>query len=194
MKFILGKKVEMTQIFDANGKVVPATLVLAGPINAMQVKTKEKDGYEAVQFGFEKNKKSKQAKKGFRFVKEFRTDDHQIKIGDAIDVSVFQEGDIVAVSGITKGKGFQGVVKRHGFHGGPRTHGQKHSEREPGSIGATWPQRVLKGKRMAGRMGSDRVTVKNLKIVQVDKDKNQILISGAVPGKRGTLLEIRSVK
>lgn len=109
-------------------------------------------------------------------------------------VSDIKEGDKVAVRGISKGKGFQGVVKRHGFHGGPRTHGQKHSEREPGSIGATAPQRVFKGKRMAGRMGGERVTVKNLRIVKIDKEKNQILISGAVPGRRGTILEIRSTR
>ncbi len=106
------------------------------------------------------------------------------------DISVFQEGDKVIVSGISKGKGFQGVVKRHGFHGGPRTHGQKHSEREPGSIGSTGPQRVFKGIRMAGRMGGDKITVKNLKIVKIDKDKNQLFISGAVPGRKGTLLKI----
>ncbi len=108
------------------------------------------------------------------------------------NTTVLAEGDNVAVSGISKGKGFQGVVKRHGFHGGPRTHGQKHSEREAGSIGATGPQRVFKGTRMPGRMGGDRITVKNLKIVKIDKEKNQVLISGAVPGRRGTLLEIRA--
>jgi large subunit ribosomal protein L3 len=106
------------------------------------------------------------------------------------DISIFQEGDKVIVSGVSKGKGFQGVVKRHGFHGGPRTHGQKHSEREPGSIGSTGPQRVFKGTRMAGRMGGDKITVKNLKIVKIDKDKNQLFISGAVPGRKGTLLKI----
>jgi large subunit ribosomal protein L3 len=108
------------------------------------------------------------------------------------DISLFQEGDKVIVSGISKGKGFQGVVKRHGFHGGPRTHGQKHSEREPGSIGATAPQRVFKGTRMAGRMGGDKITVKNLRIIKIDKEKNQLFLSGAVPGRKGTLLEIRS--
>jgi len=113
-------------------------------------------------------------------------------VGNSVsDFGEFQEGDKIAVRGISKGKGFQGVVKRHGFHGGPRTHGQKHSEREPGSIGATAPQRVFKGKRMAGRTGGERVTVKNLKIVKIDKEKNQIYISGAVPGRRGTILEIK---
>lgn len=117
-----------------------------------------------------------------------------IPAGNSVsDNGEFQEGDKIIVSGVSKGKGFQGVVKRHGFHGGPRTHGQKHSEREPGSIGTTGPQRVFKGKRMAGRMGGDRVTVKNLKIIKIDKEKNQIFISGAAPGRRGTLLEIREL-
>ena len=114
-----------------------------------------------------------------------------MNVGDKIDISVFEEGDNITVSGVSKGKGFQGAVKRHGFHGGRRSHGQKHSEREVGSIGATGPQRVFKGTRMGGRMGSDRVTVKNLKIVAIDKENNKILISGAVPGRRGTVLEIR---
>jgi large subunit ribosomal protein L3 len=109
-------------------------------------------------------------------------------------VSEFQEGEKVNITGISKGKGFQGVVKRHGFHGGPRTHGQKHSEREPGSIGATAPQRVFKGMRMAGRMGGNKITVKNLQIIKIDKEKNQVLISGAVPGRKGTLLQIKSLK
>ncbi|MCH7756481.1 50S ribosomal protein L3, partial [Patescibacteria group bacterium] len=115
------------------------------------------------------------------------------KEGDTIDVSVFEVGDIIEVSAISKGKGFQGVVKRHGFHGGPRSHGQKHTERAPGSIGATGPNRVFKGKRMAGRMGSDRVTVKNLKILQIDTEGGRLVISGAIPGRRGTLVEIRSI-
>ena len=129
-------------------------------------------------------------------MKEFRLVDNksELKKGDIVDASSFAEGDKVEVSGISKGKGFQGVVKRHGFHGGPRTHGQKHSEREPGSIGAGGVQRVFKGKRMAGRMGGDRITVKNLKILKIDKDNNEMLVSGAIPGRRGTLLEIKSVK
>lgn len=190
----------MTQVFNEKGNVVPVTLVNAGPITAVQLKTKEKDGYEATVFGFgskkKKNVKKPQRTKGnFRWLKEARFPLGSIAsksaVGDVIDVSVFKEGDKVLVSGTTKSKGFQGVVKRHGFSGGPRSHGQKHSEREPGSIGAVWPQRVLKGKRMAGRMGGNRVSVNNLKIIKVDKDKNQILISGAVPGRRGTLLEIK---
>ncbi len=185
----------MSQIFDEKGNVVPVTLVLAEPLTVVKIKTKETDGYEAVQVGLGiKNIKKPQKKIGFRHLKEFRIPEG-VKIslnpGDKIDVSLFQEGDKVEISGITKGKGFQGVVKRHGFHGGPRTHGQKHSEREAGSIGATAPQRVFKGTRMAGRMGGNRIKVKNLKIIKVDKDKNELWISGAVPGRRGTLLEIR---
>lgn len=198
-KFILGTKEKMLQIFDEKGNSIPATLVNAGPIIAVQVKNKEKDGYEAVKFGFgskkEKNVKKPQRKLGnFKWLKEARLPLGSLasNIGDVIDVSVFEEGDKVSVSGISKGKGFQGVVKRHGFHGGPRTHGQKHSEREPGSIGIGGIQRVLKGTRMAGRMGSDRTTVKNLKIVKINKAENQLLISGALPGRKGTLLEIRS--
>ncbi len=185
---MLGKKMKMTQIFNENGNVIPATLISAGPIEALQIKTKEKDGYEAVRFGLEKRDGKK--RKGFKFLREFRTENPQLKIGDIIDVSVFEVGDKVVVSGISKSKGFQGVVKRHGFHGGPRTHGQKHSEREPGSIGGGLRTRVPKGMRMAGRMGGDRITVKNLKVVKIDKDNNQIFISGAVPGRKGTLLEI----
>jgi len=197
-KFILGKKQNMTQVFDANGKVIPATVVSAGPISAVQIKTKEKDGYEAVVFGYgskkEKRVNKAQRKLGnFAYLKEYRADNGEAKaeLGSSFDISIFNEGDVVEVSGTSKGKGFQGVVKRHGFKGGQRTHGQKHSERKPGTIGGGLRTRVPSGMRMAGRMGSDRVTVKNLKIVKIDKDKNQILISGAVPGKKGTLLEIR---
>ncbi len=200
MKFILGTKQNMMQVWNEDGKCFPVTVVNAGPSVVTLVRNEEKDGYNSVQVGFgEKNeKKINKAMKGhfkdlgsFRFVKEFRLkESNELKVGDKVDVSSFEEGDVVQVSGVSKGKGFQGVVKRHGFHGGPRSHGQKHSEREPGSIGATGPQRVFKGVRMGGRMGSDRITVKNLKIVAVDKENNKILISGAVPGKRGTLLEI----
>ncbi|MCF7836096.1 MAG: 50S ribosomal protein L3 [Candidatus Marinimicrobia bacterium] len=182
MKFILGKKIKMTQFFNEEGKVFPATLVLAEPNNVELLKTEDKDGYNAVQVLTGKKKK------------EFRLEDlGEFKKDDKIDVSVFEEGDKIQVSGISKGKGFQGVVKRHGFHGGPRSHGQKHSEREGGSIGATGPQRVFKGKKMPGRMGGDRITIKNLKVLKVDKDTNEMLISGAIPGKRGTLVELRSL-
>ena len=195
MKFILAKKVEMSQVFDENGRVHPVTWLLAGPIFVTQKKSAEKDGYVSVQVGFgskkEKNVKKPQKKLGnFEGFREFRGE-HPMNVGDKIDVSVFKEGDIVNVSGTSKGKGFKGVVKRHGFAGGPRTHGQKHSEREPGSIGATWPQRVLKGRRMPGRMGSDRVTVRNLKIIKIIPEKNLMAIEGAIPGNRGSLVEIR---
>ncbi len=194
MKFILGKKLKMSQVFDERGNVVPVTLVLAESLTVVKIKTKDIDGYEAAQVGFGTKKIKKPQKKiGFRHLKEFRIPEGakiSLNPGDKIDVSLFQEGDKIEISGITKGKGFQGVVKRHGFHGGPRTHGQKHSEREPGSIGSTGQQKVSKGRRMPGRMGGERVTVKNLRIIKVDKEKNELLISGAVPGRRGTLLEI----
>jgi large subunit ribosomal protein L3 len=199
MKAILAEKVNMSQLFDEKGNVIPVTIVRATPNTVIQVKTKDKDGYAAVQVGFGERKK-KNIKKpqlghfkelgGFMHIKEFRGSDIKNQRGEKIDVSVFKEGDIVKVSGISKGKGFQGVVKRHGFHGASATHGTKHAHRQPGSIGATWPQRVIKGMRMAGRMGSDRISVRNLKIVKVDAENNLLAIKGAVPGRRGTLLEI----
>jgi large subunit ribosomal protein L3 len=204
MKLILGTKVAMSQIFDADGAVHPVTVISAGPVTVTQLKTTESDGYQAVQVGFgtrnEKNiSKAVQGHlKGlgnFRFLREFPlAKGSEMKIGDKIDVSAFQEGDVVQVSGVSKGKGFQGVVKRHGFHGGPRSHGQKHSEREPGSIGGGLRTGPRKGMRMGGRMGGDRVTVKNLKVIQIDSAKNEIFISGAIPGRRGTLVEITSIK
>ncbi len=212
MKFILGTKKYMTQIYTEDGLVVPGTVITAGPAVVTQIKTKKTDGYDAVQIGYGSKKASRlsQAIRGhlkdvmagqgqtdttFRYLKEFRLDPkaiEEMKVGDVIDLSKFSSGDIVVVSGISKGKGFQGVVKRYGFAGGPRSHGQKHSEREPGSIGSTGPQRVFKGTRMAGRMGGDRVSVKKLKVFQVNKDNNELFVRGAVPGKPGTLLEVRS--
>jgi len=218
MKFILGKKLEMTQIFDKEtGKVIPVTLVEAGPCKIVQVRTKEKDGYFGVQLGF-LEKKSKNVSKAllkhfknlgiFRYLKEFRikeeeiqkanerlkikTNDKEVELrpGVTIDVSIFKEGDKVKVTGWSKGRGFQGVVKRHGFKGGPRTHGQKDRERAPGSIGATTPQRVIKGKKMPGRYGQERVTIKNLEIVKIDPKANILAIKGAVPGARNSLLMI----
>lgn len=189
----------MAQIFDGEGNVVPVTLIRATPNTVLQVKTKDKDGYEAIQVGFGQRrlKNIKKPQRGhfkelgnFRYVREFRGSG-SLKLGDGVDVSFFKEGDVVKVSGISKGKGFQGVVKRHGFHGAPATHGTKHAHRQPGSIGATWPQRVIKGMRMAGRMGGDRVSVRNLKVVKVDVESNMLAVKGAVPGRRGTLLEIR---
>lgn len=181
---------------------MPATLLSAGPMVITQVKTNDKDGYSSIQVGYGDKRESliNKSIKGhlkklgnFRYLREAKINDatDQYKVGDKIDLSIFEEGDIVNVSGISKGKGFQGVVKRHGFHGGPRSHGQKHSEREAGSIGSTGPQRVFKGKRMPGRMGGDRITVKNLKILKIDNKKNKIFVAGAIPGRRGTLVEIK---
>ncbi|OGD67647.1 50S ribosomal protein L3 [Candidatus Campbellbacteria bacterium RIFOXYC2_FULL_35_25] len=204
MKFILGTKEQMTQVFNKEGVVFPVTIISAGPITVTQIKNKEGDGYESIQVGYgeKKEKNINKPMKGhlkdlgnFRYLKEFSNPDNtpfEVKVGDKIDVSSFKEGEEVVVSSISKGKGFQGVVKRHNFSGGPRSHGQKHSERKPGSIGSTGPQKVFKGTRMAGRMGSDRVTVKNLEIVQIDKENNRILIKGAISGRRGTLVEIVS--
>lgn len=205
MKFILGTKLNMTQVFDKDGNVFPVTVISATPSTVVQVKSKDKDGYSAIQLGFGE-RKAKNIKKPqighmknlgtFKVLKEFRTDNSKDakNVGDKIEIDTFSAGDTVEVSGISKGKGFQGVVKRHGFKGGPRSHGQKHSEREPGSIsgGNREGGRVPKGMRMAGRMGSDRITLKNLKVVLVDKEKNEILIKGAIPGRRGTLVEIRA--
>ncbi len=193
MKFILGKKIEMGQLFSEDGAVIPVTWIEAGPCFVTQIKNQEKDNYQAVQIGFEKKKKNiKKTEKGkeYKYLKEFKVDEVPFKEKEEINVSIFKEGDIVKISGISKAKGFQGVVKRWGFHGSSKTHGTKHTLRKPGSIGATDPARVFKGKKMAGRMGGGRITVKNLKIVKIDKDKNLLAVKGAVPGRRGTLLEI----
>lgn len=201
MKFILGTKENMMEYFSESGEVFPVTVVSVGPVTVTRVFEKDKDGYNAVQVGFGEQKKERLSKarlgqtKGvaYRTLKEFRlkpTDKSEVKEGDTIDVSVFSAGEKVQVSSISKGKGFQGVVKRHGFAGGPRTHGQKHSEREPGSIGGGLRTHVPKGMRMAGRMGSDRITSKNLKVVFVDQENNLMLVGGAIAGKRGTLVEI----
>lgn len=205
MKFILGKKIGMSQLFNKEGSLVPVTLISAGPCYITQIKTKEKDNYFAVQLGFEKIEKKKKIKKPqqdrpYRYLKEFRIKDDdkegiqellKRKPGEKIDVSVFKEGEKVKVSGISKGKGFAGAVKRWGFHGRPATHGTKKEERKVGSIGSMFPQRVVKGRKMPGRMGSQRVTIKNLEIVKVDPENNLLAIKGAVPGRKGTLLEIR---
>lgn len=196
MKFILGKKLGMSQIFDEEGRTAPITLIEAGPCFVTQIKTKEKDDYQAIQIGFEKLKEKKikktQKEKPYRYLREFKGDISKYKIGQEIDAAVFQKGDKVSVSGISKGKGFAGVVKRWGFAGSPATHGTKDTLRAPGSIGSRWPQRVIKGRKMPGRMGRERVTVKNLEVVKIDKEKNLIAVKGAIPGRRGTLLEIHS--
>ena len=193
----------MMEYFEEDGTAVPVTIISAGPVTVTRVYEKSKDGYDAVQVGFGTAKASKVNKaqvgsmKGalHKTLKEFRvkpTDKTEAKEGDVIDVSAFAKGDKIQVTSVSKGKGFQGVVKRHGFAGGPRTHGQKHSEREPGSIGGGLRTHVPKGMRMAGRMGSDRITQKNLKVVFVDTENNLMLVRGAITGKRGSLVEIIS--
>lgn len=171
----------MSQIFDSQGRVIPVSLIEAGPCSVSQIKTDEKDGYSAVQVSFRKVKR------------EF-TDGGQFKVKDKIDTSVFRAGEIVKISGQSKGKGFQGVVKRHGFSGFPASHGTKHGLRAPGSIGSAFPERVWPGRKMAGRMGGGRITVLGLEIAKVDKENNLLAVKGAVPGKKGTLLEIIATK
>ena len=193
----------MTQVFDEDGVCHPVTILEATPAKVSAVRSVEKDGYAAVQLatGEQKAERLSKAHHGAfdnaRYAREFRLykekdDIAGFESGQSLAVDQFVVGDNVAVSATSKGKGFQGVVKRHGFAGGPKTHGNKHHERAPGSIGATEPARVFKGTKMAGRMGGNRVTVKNLSIVQVDKEKNLLLVRGAVPGHNGSLVEVRS--
>lgn len=192
----------MTQVFDEAGNVHPATILKVGPVVVTQVKSEKRDGYSAVQVGYGERKEKNVNKpqqghaKGLGFFAGFRefakgeAQGDDVAVGAKLDAAVFVPGDEVTIAAVSKGKGFQGVVKRHGFHGGPRTHGQKHSEREPGSIGSTGPQRVFKGTRMAGRMGSDRVTLRGVKVLQVDGDNNFLIVRGSVPGRRGTVVEV----
>jgi len=178
----------MSQIFNEKGKVVPVTLIKAGPCKVTQIKKKEKDGYEAVQVELLSGKS--------KILKEFRGNDLDVKnfqLQQKIDVSVFKEGDKILVSGISKGKGFAGAVKRWGFAGKNTTHGTKHEVRTLGSVGAMTPSRVIKGKKMPGRMGAKRTTIKGLKIAKIDKENNILAVKGAVPGKPGTLLEIKNL-
>lgn len=201
MKLILGKKLEMTQVFREDGAVIPVTAVLATANVVTQIKSADaKDGYNAVQIGFGTTKKNGKSKAGhlkdlapLRTIKEFRVaqeDTATLKRGDEITVSVFAPGDAVKVTGTSKGKGFQGVVKRHKFHGAPKSHGHKDQERMPGSIGAGGVQRVFKGKRMAGHMGDEQVTVSGLSVVKIDAEKNILYIKGAIPGARNGLVMI----
>lgn len=195
MKFILGKKIEMTQMFDEKGRVTPVTLISAGPCVVLQKKTKEKEGYDAVQIGFvkiTKQNKIKKTMKGkeYRHILEARNE-KEGNVGDEITVSAFKEGDKVSVIGLSKGKGFQGGVKRHGMSGRNSSHGMKHEARTIGSIGQRFPQHTIKGRKMPGRMGADQITVKNLKIAKIDAENNIIALKGAVPGYRGTLLQIK---
>lgn len=205
MKFLIGTKQNMTQFFAEDGRASAGTVLRIEPMAVTQVKGMEKDGYSAIQIGYGTQKKERLSKAVQGHLKDIATVRGMMEVrlpedeakgftrGAAIDLSAWKAGDEVEVSAISKGKGFQGVVKRHGFGGGRRSHGQKHSEREAGSIGATWPQRVIKNKRMPGRMGGDRITVKNLKVLVVDPSAGLILISGAIPGRRGTLVEVRGI-
>ena len=203
MSGLIGKKIGMTSIFDENGKNMPCTVIQAGPCVVTQVRTDEKDGYEAVQLGFDdKTEKSAikaemgHAKKAGTSVKkkvvEFQGFEEEYKLGDTITVAHFEEGEFVDVTGTSKGKGFQGVVKRHGFAGvGQATHGQHNRLRAPGSIGAaSYPARVFKGMRMAGRMGTDTVKVQNLRVLKVVEDQNLLVVKGCVPGHKNAYVKI----
>jgi large subunit ribosomal protein L3 len=201
---IIAKKVGMTQVYGEDGRAIPATVLQAGPCVVVQRKSKAKDGYSSVQLGLVENRKIKRVTKAMeghfkkagvppcRVLREFRVDEAaEAKVGDKVSVAIFAAGDKVAVSGVSKGKGFQGVVKRHHFRGGAATHGSMF-HRAPGSIGASaFPSRVLKGMRGAGHMGQDLVTVKNLEVVRVDEGNNLLVVRGAVPGSGGSYLVIR---
>src|SRR3989338_9179631 len=197
MKEILGKKIGMTQMFQ-NDKVIPVTLIEAGPCKVVDRKTIARDGYEALQVGYEalpdKRKLKSQKGKEFRYVREFPVlaGDTTIEAQD-LTVSLFQEGDVVKVSGTSKGKGYAGAVKKWGVHGRGATHGMKHEERTIGSIGMSFPERVTPGKKMAGRMGTKRVTLKSVKVVKVEPENNLLVVRGAIPGRPGSLLEIRTI-
>lgn len=214
MKFILGKKIGMSQVFIDNEdakKVVPVTLIEVGPCIVTQTREEKKDGYQAVQIGFLEKKKINKPLAGhlkelgkLKYLREFRLDKNGVgknntekekveyKIGDKIDASVFETGDKIKVSGVSKAKGFQGVMKRHGFKCGQASHGQKHSNRKPGSIGSAYPEHVIKGRKMAGRMGGVQSTQLGLEVVEVDKEKNLLIIKGSVPGNNGVLVRIVS--
>lgn len=196
---IIGRKIGMGQVFSQDGRAEALTAIEAGPCVVTQVKTKDKEGYDAAQLGFGEAKRLKSPQKGhlkklgqFKHLQEFRLDAGDVKVGDKIDVSLFKEGDLVDISGVSKGKGFAGVVKRYHFAGGPKTHGQSDRHRAPGSIGATTsPGRVLKGKRMAGHMGNRRVTARHLQVYKADPERNLLLVRGAVPGGKNGLLLIK---
>ncbi|TES91908.1 MAG: 50S ribosomal protein L3 [Candidatus Cloacimonadota bacterium] len=198
---LIGKKKEMTQIFAEDGIVFPVTIIEIAPCVVLQVRTAKRDGYSAVQLGVGKKKKIPLPLKGHikkakletvKSIFEFRiSDPENYRVGQKMNVDIFSEGELIDVSGVSKGKGFQGVVKRHGYSGGPKTHGST-SHRVPGSIGASaTPARVVKGKKLPGRMGGNRVTVKNLKIVKIEKDNNQLAIKGAIPGSRNSIVLLR---
>ena len=203
MSGLIGRKIGMTSIYDENGKNIPCTVIQAGPCVVTQVRTKEVDGYEALQLGFD-DKAEKQSNKALnghfkkagttakRRVVEFQGFEQELKLGDQILVDHFEEGEFVDVSGTSKGKGFQGVVKRHGFAGSERTHGQQSMNRAPGSVGAaSYPARIFKGMKMAGRMGNDRVTSQNLTILKVLTEKNIILVKGSVSGAKNSFVIVK---
>ena len=205
-KGLLGKKLGMTQVFDEAGAAFPVTLIEAGPCFVTQIRKVKKEGYAAIQLGYLEVKEKKltggelghlQKRKlpAMRYLREFRSKENDIKVGDKVDVSRFEAGNRVDVVGISKGKGFAGTVKRHHFKGGPVTHGQSDRTRAPGSLAATTtPGRVFLGKRMAGHMGSERVTSQNLKVILVDVEKNLIAVNGSVPGSRGSLVMIKETR
>jgi large subunit ribosomal protein L3 len=197
---VLGRKLGMTQVFESDGKAVPVTVIEVLPNVVVQVKTKDTDGYEAVQLGAGTRKRLNSPQKGhmkdygqFRYLREMQVENiGDWEAGAKVGCEIFEEGDIVDVSGPSKGRGFAGVMKRHGFHGGPKTHGQSDRARAPGSIGSgTTPGKVWKGMRMAGHMGTGQVTVKNLRVVRSDADRGLLLVVGAVPGNEGALLKVR---
>jgi large subunit ribosomal protein L3 len=212
LKALLGRKLGMTQLFDENGNVARVTIVQAGPCVVTQIRTGQLDGYEAVQIGFDAQKNPAKPQAGHathtdvtpKYLREIRTDDtvanveategeDGLKVGQQLNVELFEIGDQVEVTGTSKGKGFAGTIKRHNFHRGPKSHGS-HNYRQPGSIGSMYPQHVYKGIRMAGRMGGDRVTTKGLKVVRIDVENNLLAISGAIPGPRKGVVVIRGAR
>lgn len=209
MKGMIGKKLGMTQIFDEQGNVIPVTVIEAGPCYVTQIRNEERDGYTAVQLGFGETKPARLTKgqlghlqqnnlPALRYVREFRmlgSDTIGVEEGSQITVDVFERGELVDVIGTSKGRGFAGTIKRHGFHRGPKTHGQSDRERAPGSIGmCATPARTLKGKRMPGRMGNQRVTIQNLEVAVVDAEKNLLAVKGSVPGAKGGIVMIRPAR
>jgi large subunit ribosomal protein L3 len=197
---ILGRKLGMTQVFDESGTAQATTIVEAGPCFVTQLRSHDKDGYEAVQLGFGEKRKINKAEQGhlktlphLRYLREVKSDGGEpVQVGDQVNADILEIGEFVDVTGTSKGRGFAGVVKRHGFRGGPKTHGQSDRWRRPGSIGSgTTPGRVFKGLRMAGHMGNEKVTVQNLEILRVDPERNLVAIKGAVPGPRGGLVIIK---
>lgn len=205
-KGLIGKKLGMTQVFDEAGAAFPVTLLEAGPCFVTQIRTTNRDGYAAIQLGYQEveEKKLTRGELGhlqkrklptLRILREFRTKENDIKVGDKIDVTRFEAGSRIDVIGTSKGKGFAGTMKRHNFRGGPITHGQSDRQRAPGSIASTTtPGRVFKGKKMAGQMGNERVTSQNVKIIMIDPEKNLIAVHGSVPGAKGSLVMIKEAR